>query len=198
MIWHYGEIEPGVFRSMDVPPSVAGDLVFGSHDQRRDHLLFLQNNPGLAYTRAPWYAEPGFNLSLLGTVLLLFLSVLVWTPISLWMNRRFQQSIPPQARLASWWQRFLSLLVLLFLIGFVRVFSNPQIVFGVSPVARSVFLLPLPIAVLASGLVVFTIQAWACRWWSFPGRVHYTLVTLAGLAFTWWLAYWNLWIGYLK
>ncbi len=28
--------------------------------------------------------------------------------------------------------------------------------------------------------------------WSVAGRVHYTLVTLAALGFTWWLSYWNL------
>jgi hypothetical protein len=92
----------------------------------------------------------------------------------------------------------LSLLVLLFLIGFVSVFSNPETVFGISPWAQYLFLLPLPISILASGMVVFTILAWARGWWSLPGRVHYTLVTVAGLTFTWWMAYWNLWIGYLR
>lgn len=51
-------------------------------------------------------------------------------------------------------------------------------------------------AILAIGLSIFTIVAWARRWWSIPGRVHYTLVTFAGLVFTWWLAYRNLRIGY--
>jgi hypothetical protein len=91
----------------------------------------------------------------------------------------------------------LSVLILFFLTGFVGIFSDPQTVFGLSPWARAIFLLPLLIACLAVGMIGFTILAWARRWWSLPGRVHYTLVTLAGLALTWWLAYWNLWIGYL-
>jgi hypothetical protein len=41
------------------------------------------------------------------------------------------------------------------------------------------------------------IAAWARRYWSLPGRIHYTLVTLAALALVGWLAYWNLWPIYI-
>jgi CubicO group peptidase (beta-lactamase class C family) len=197
MTWHYIEISPGVFRSVDVPPSIFGDLVFDQRQQERVQYLFLQNNPGLAYTRDPWYAGPAFNLALLGIVFVLFLSVIGWAPVASWMRRRCPQSVPHPARWASWWQALLSVLILLFLTGFIGIFSNPQTVFGLSPWARALFLLPLPISILAVGMLGFTILAWARRWWSLPGRVYYTLLTLAGLAFTWWLAYWNLWIGYL-
>ena len=198
MTWHYREIAPGVFRSVDVPPSVFGDLIFARGDDEGMYSLFAQNNAGSAYQGASWYAEPAFNLALLSVTVLLFLSVIVWAPIGRWMGRRCLESVPDQPRIAALWQRLLSLLVLLFLIGFVSVFSNPETVFGISPWAQYLFLLPLPISILASGMVVFTILAWARGWWSLPGRVHYTLVTGAGLAFTWWMAYWNLWIGYLR
>jgi hypothetical protein len=197
MTWHYMEVAPGVFRSMDEPPSVFGDVIFDRRDQQRIQHLFFQNNPGSAYRKAPWFAEPRFNLALLSITLLLFLSVIVWAPIGSRIRRCCAESVPAQARLASWWQGLLSLLVLLFLTGFLSVFSSPETVFGISIWARSLFLLPLPIGILAVGMVGFTILAWTRRWWSLPGRVHYTLVTLAGSAFTWWLAYWNLWIGYL-
>jgi CubicO group peptidase (beta-lactamase class C family) len=198
MTWHYREIAPGVFRSVDKPPSVFGDVIFDTRGQQRIQYLFVQNNPGSAYTKAPWFAAPVFNLALLGIVILLFLSVLVWAPIALWIRHRRSESISDQARLASWWQGLLSLMVLLFLVGFMSVFSSPETVFGIPSWARSLFLLPLPIAILAVGMLGFTILAWARRWWTLPGRVHYTLVTLAGLAFSWWMAYWNLWIGYLR
>jgi CubicO group peptidase (beta-lactamase class C family) len=197
MTWHYVEISPGVFHSMDMTPSIFGDLVFNQRQQERVQYMFLQNNPGSAYTRAPWYAEPAFTLALVSIVFLLFLSVIAWAPVASWIRRRCPQSVPQPARWASWWQALLSVLILLFLTGFVGIFSNPQTVFGLSPWARAIFLLPLPIAILAVGMIGFTIPAWTRRWWSLPGRVHYTLVSLAGLAFIWWLAYWNLWIGYL-
>lgn len=198
MTGHYMEIAPGVFRSVDKPPSVFGDVIFDTRGRQHTRYLFLQNNPGSAYVKAPWFAEPGFNLALLGIVLLLFLSVLVRVPVALWIRRRSPGSVSHPAPLASWWQGWLSLLALLFLVGFVSVFSSPETVFGISPWARSLFLLPLPITILAVGMVGFTILAWARRWWSLAGRIHYTLVALAGLAFSWWLAYWNLWIGYIR
>jgi CubicO group peptidase (beta-lactamase class C family) len=198
MTWHYMETAPGVFRSVDESPSVFGEVIFDTRGQNRIHYLFFQNNPGTAYVKAPWFAEPVFNLALLSIVILLFASVLVGAPIAMWIRRRFPASTPGQARWASWWQAVLGFVTLLFLTGFILVFSNPQIVFGLSAWERLLFLLPLPIGVLVVGMVGFTFLAWTRRWWSFSGRLHYTLVTLAGLAFTWWLVYWNLWIGFLE
>jgi hypothetical protein len=34
--------------------------------------------------------------------------------------------------------------------------------------------------------------AWKRGYWTLARRIHYTLVTLAGLAFAWWFNYWNL------
>jgi uncharacterized membrane protein YuzA (DUF378 family) len=52
--------------------------------------------------------------------------------------------------------------------------------------------IPLLTAVLTIGLLVFTLLAWKEGYWSTMGRVHYTLITLAALAFTWFMNYWNL------
>lgn len=193
----YTAVAPGVFQAKEGgSSSLFGDVVFRSDDGRQ--LLFQQNNPSTAYVKAPWYAEPGFNLALLGGVAASLLSALVWAPVGWWIRRGQDETAPFASRLASWWQQLLSLTGVLFLVGFAAIFSNPEVVFGLSAWARSLFLLPLPIAFLAAGMVVFTIGAWTRRWWTLPGRLHYTLVSLAALAFTWWLAYWNLWIGYLR
>jgi hypothetical protein len=39
---------------------------------------------------------------------------------------------------------------------------------------------------------VYTVLAWKDSYWSFAGRAYYTLVTVAALAFVWFLNYWNL------
>jgi hypothetical protein len=51
--------------------------------------------------------------------------------------------------------------------------------------------LPLAIVALALGALAFTVPAWTRRYWGLAGRVHYTLIALAGLAFVWFLYYWN-------
>lgn len=196
--WHYVEIGPGVFRSTDVPSSIFGDVVFRDDGRGGAGYLFQQNNPTTAYTKAPWYAEPAFNLGLLSIIGLLLVSATLWTPLELWIGRRRGEPAPLPSRLASAWEGLLGLSGLLFLIGFAVIFSNPQVVFGLSIWAQALFLLPLLIAFLALGMIGFMILAWARRWWLLPGRLHYTLVTLAALVFVWWLAYWNMWIGYLR
>lgn len=52
--------------------------------------------------------------------------------------------------------------------------------------------LPLLIVALAAGALAFTVVVWRRHYWGVAGRVHYTLVALAGLAFVWFLYYWNL------
>ncbi len=192
LVLRYVEVEPSVFRSSDVPPSVFGDLVFRADDQGRIRYLLWQNNPTTAYIKSPWYAEPGLNLILLGICVLLFLSVIIWAPVSFWMRRHFREHNPYPVRLASWCAGILSVLSLAFLIGFIALFTNPETALGLPPWAQYLFLLPWIIAVLMISMVVFTILAWMRRYFSIPGRIHYTLVMLAALAFIWWLAYWNL------
>ena len=46
-------------------------------------------------------------------------------------------------------------------------------------------------AVLTVGALVYTVLAWKDRLWGLAGRVHYTLVTVAAVAFVWFLNYWN-------
>jgi hypothetical protein len=40
--------------------------------------------------------------------------------------------------------------------------------------------------------VIACLIAWKNRYWRVTGRLHYTLVALAGIGFTWFLHYWNL------
>ncbi len=47
-------------------------------------------------------------------------------------------------------------------------------------------------AVLTAGAVVYAVLAWTNRYWDISARVYYTLVTVAAVAFVWFLNYWNL------
>ncbi len=41
-------------------------------------------------------------------------------------------------------------------------------------------------------VVVLAVVAWWKRWWGLAGRLHYTVLALAGLAFVGFAAYWSL------
>ena len=67
-----------------------------------------------------------------------------------------------------------------------------EIAFGIPPLLRNLLFLPLLVGLLCALAVVFAALAWKNGYWKRIKRVHYTLVTVAGLAFLWWLNYWNL------
>jgi hypothetical protein len=49
--------------------------------------------------------------------------------------------------------------------------------------------------VLTVGALVSTVLAWKNGYWGIAGRAYYSLVTIAAVAFVWFLTYWN-WLGW--
>jgi hypothetical protein len=47
-------------------------------------------------------------------------------------------------------------------------------------------------AVLTVGALLYGVLAWKRGYWGIAARVHYTLVTVAAVAFVWFLNFWNL------
>ena len=102
---------------------------------------------------------------------------------------------PSLWRLARWLAGGMAALSVLYLLGYALVVGNPdqvEFLYGDPPLLRVVEVLPLPIVALALGALAFTVPVWGRRYWGVAGRVHYTLVAASGLAFIWFLYYWNL------
>jgi hypothetical protein len=70
--------------------------------------------------------------------------------------------------------------------------GNPVPLFGVSLIYKFVLVLGVLSAVLAVGALIYSVLAWKYTYWGIAARVHYTLVTVAAVAFVWFLNYWNL------
>jgi hypothetical protein len=64
--------------------------------------------------------------------------------------------------------------------------------FGVSTIYKIVLGLGVVSAVLTVGALIYGVLAWKRSYWGIGSRVHYTLVTVAAVAFVWFLNYWNL------
>jgi len=121
--------------------------------------------------------------------------VLAWPVASLVRRLRKQPANDPRlARMARWLAVAAAGLNLVFIVAFAATLA--QGLSGASPYPPSWFvaLLVLPIltSVMSIALLVCTILAWKRRYWSVVGRVHYSVVTLAALAFVWLADYWNL------
>lgn len=190
--FRYAQQEPLLYTPIDLPPSILGDLVFRADAQGRVTHLFMQNNPTSAYLKAPWYAAPGFNLTLLAVAFLVALTVLIGGSVALWVNRQLKRPRPLGAHLASWTVGLASLLAVVLLVALATVFSNPEIVYGLPSNVEALFMLPWAIAVLAFGMVVFTLLAWTQRYWGWFRRLHYTFATVVMLGFVWFMVYWKL------
>jgi pimeloyl-ACP methyl ester carboxylesterase len=140
-----------------------------------------------------------FQFGLLGFCLLFFLAEVALWPANL--IRRLRER-PAQAtriaQLARWLAGLTVVLNLAFLIGLVLVIRDVaatnwiMLMFGLPGRAAPLFVIPLLAAVLTVGLPIFTVLAWKEGYWSVVGRVHYSLLTLAGLAFIWFLNHWAL------
>jgi CubicO group peptidase (beta-lactamase class C family) len=191
--WRFVEAEPLYFRQADGPFGIA----FREDDRGRITHLFFDRFPQMAYEKLDWYETRGFHVVLaLGSVLI-FLSVIPAGLIRFIQDRRLRgdrKPAPRGARVAHSIILGISVLNLLFLVGFAL---------GVPELERNILLDPPLImkvalglgvlaAVLTAGALVYTALAWKNRYRDVVFRVYYTLVTVAAVAFVWFLNYWNL------
>jgi hypothetical protein len=177
------QIEPGVFRDQSSHEIIA----FREDGAGRVTHLFEGNFPAAGYTRLPWYGAPEVHYALLAVCVPIFLL----TPIA-WAIRALRHPAPG-ARLARWTAGSMCLANLLFLAGMLMVIARGrELLFGITPFARAVLVLPILSAVLTVSTLVLALIALHRRYWRHPGRLHYLLVALAGAAFLGSLHYWNL------
>ncbi|WP_440945255.1 serine hydrolase domain-containing protein [Methanosarcina sp. T3] len=187
------EIKPLTFSPADGLPSRDG-LVFGKDSQGHINYLFIKLDPTAAYEKVPWQDDLSINLFLLGSCILLFLSTLIW-PISLIIRHSPREPKKP-VRAARLFAGGASMINLLFLTGLKFLFqdklANIEFIYSVSTFLILLLAIALIAAILALGSVVFAVLAWKDNYWSYPERIHYSLVVMALLAFVWWLNNWNL------
>jgi hypothetical protein len=142
-----------------------------------------------------WYETPGFNLPLLLVCVLVFLSMIPVVLIRFIRNRRpssDRKEASRGARIAYWIIVGICVLNLLFVVGMVPGFSPPTELHGAQLIVKIVLGVGVLSAVLTVGALLYSVLAWKRGYWGIATRVHYTLVTVAALAFVWFLNYWNL------
>ncbi|HZD59357.1 MAG TPA: serine hydrolase domain-containing protein [Anaerolineae bacterium] len=191
--FRFAEVEPLYFRQVDGPFSV----VFREDD--RGHIMRMSTGVMPQYTavKLGWYETTGFNVALALGCVLVFLSVIPVALIRFVRNRRLgsdRKPSPRGPRVAQWIIVGISVLNLLFVVGVVGVmqWGMTSELHAVSLTTKIVLGLGVLGAVLTVGALVYTVLAWKNSYWGIAARVHYTLVTVAAVAFVWFLNYWNL------
>src|SRR5215204_1987766 len=136
-----------------------------------------------------------FNMALLLGCVLMFLSMIPVVLIRFIRNRRLSSDRIPAsrgARVAYWIIVGISVLNLLFVVGTVKWGNQPNVLSGTSMIYKIVLGVGVLSAVLTVGALLYSVVAWKNSYWGIAARVHYTLVTVAAVAFVWFLNYWNL------
>ena len=174
-------------------------VVFRENQDGRIQDLMVESMPEQRFIRLPWYASRSFQLPLLVACLGLFIVALVaWSIRLLALGRQARassESGPRLPRLARWVGMAAALLNIVFAVSIamliMSVMANPT---GMPSAMPFVMTIPVATALLALGMLIFSLLAWKQRFWTVGGRLFYTLATLAGLVFVWAVNYWHLWI----
>ncbi len=187
--WRIVEVTPLYFRSVDGAVS----LVFRQDRGGRIAHMFTSITPMFGFEKLGWRETPGFNMALLLSCLLVFLSIIALALAGAVRGRRSRDRMPESngARIARWIILTICSLDLLFVAG-TALWGNPVPLFGVSTVYKIVLGLGVLSAVLTAAALVCGVAVWKSRSWGVLRRVHFTLATLAALGFVWFLNQWNL------
>jgi len=187
--WRIIEEERLFFRMVDAPFHIS----FREDDQGQIAYIFTDFTPMMAFEKVQWYETLGFNMPLLITSLLMFLSMLPVALIRFLRDRRpgaDRKTSPRRARAASQLMVGISVLNLLFILG--NVIWGEKLLFGIPFAYKVVLGLGVLSAALTVGALVYAVKAWKEGYWGIVFRSYYTLVTVAAVAFVWFLNQWNL------
>jgi hypothetical protein len=187
----YVETEPFVFRELDGPKRV----VFQEEPNGRVSYLYLADVAPLAAERREWYESTLAQWSVLGASAAILASALLFWPIVAFSVRGLQSPRITRTRWSRIWSIvawLLSALSVGFAASLAFVLEDPtEIAFGLTPMLRALLAVPQFCAGLAALTLLGCLIAWKNRYWRFSGRVHYTLVALAGIGVTWFMYHWN-------
>jgi CubicO group peptidase (beta-lactamase class C family) len=182
------EVEPLYFRQIDGSSS----LVFFENGRGRITRFYTDLVPQYSAERAPWYELRSFNLPLVIISVLLFVSMLIAVPVQAVINRRRDADPRPASRIARWILVAISVLNLVFLFGMVFGYNPPTELHGVALSIKLLLATTVMSALLTAAALAYIVLAWKDRYWGIPTRLHYTAVTVAAVAFVWFLNQWNL------
>lgn len=188
--WRFIEVEPLYFRQVDAP----FHIVFQEDDRGRTARLFTDYTPQFGFEKLNWYETPRFNMALLIICVLAFLSTIIIALMRAILSRRQGEGHGHDSKCARTAFRIIlgiSSLNLLFVVGSF-LWNNPYPSFGIPLEFKIVLGLGVFSAALTTAALIYAVLAWKGRYWSVAFRAHYTLVTIAAVAFVWFLNQWNL------
>jgi CubicO group peptidase (beta-lactamase class C family) len=153
--------------------------------------LFPDSAPPVDIARVAPRDNPLLHIALLATVLMLSVAAwLIW-PLS-WLRHRGRPALAGEIRAT-----LLAALTSAMIIGFCAVIGTAvadarELAFGLPPTFEQALWVPIALIPLLLLQFVYSARAWIGGLWWASRRIHYTLLTLAAIAFVVWAFYWHL------
>ena len=188
------EVDPLLFHQVDGPERLA----FRKNELGRIDMAFVESDSSRALEKLAWYEFAPFNLSLLILTLLLFLSVPVVGLVRVIRHRQRPSDVTQAGltRAASWIVSGIAGLSWFFLLATGMATNRLMASLGADTIALrmmgGLMVLPPLIALLTAVSVAFLVPVWRKQYWRHSGRIYYTLLVGANMAFIWFLSFWNL------
>ena len=202
---------PLVFRSqvkdIKLTPTAEPGLFYREIDNA--YVYFVADNSGKVthvsnplypkigiYQKVPWYETIWVHLGILVFCMVFFLTGAIAGIIRPLIRLLRGQKI---ATSELTWVRTLAgaigILNLIFMIGlplYLWRWGSWKLVYGVPPLAVGLFGFPVVTLIMSAILLVMMLLVWQKKYWSWQGRSHYSLITVAAIIFIVLLGYWNL------
>ncbi len=171
-----------------------------------DTLIFKENNEGeithmidglvsiMAFEKIPFIDSMKLHGTLMAISLIIFFVTLIYWPLAYFIRREYHQPmekhLPRHVKFFGW---LATLVFLVFVVALSTLLSDSnQIVFGLSPVVRGLFVLPLVGGLLTVIVLYLTYRIWKKKAIGLSGKIHCTLLALVLLVSLWQLNHWNM------
>jgi len=190
-VQQYAELEPLVFRLVDGQTK----LVFKEDERGQVTLAFVGDYPHMALFKLKWYERPIFHYLLIAFGVFFFVIAAIGWPVTMLARKICRRKIEgnPAPKAARWLAGLMSGCFLVFLVLLATALSNTdEVMYGVPALFKLALIFPLIAAVLAIGVLAFTLLAWGKKYWYGCRRLTYTLILVAGVVFLWVLYFYNL------
>ena len=176
---HWHQVEPGLFRSDDADATLA----FGAGGT-----MVTSQAPAAGFQKLSWQQSPMLHLAIVGVAAVLLAVAFVLIPIRALVRRsRTGSAHTAQGRVALILGWLAAACVVIFGGAFAYLASDPNRMMQVPLTGTLLLSIALNtvsvLGVITAAVVVLAVLAWVRRWWKLPGRIAYSVLALAAIAF---------------
>ncbi|GMW01188.1 MAG: hypothetical protein AMXMBFR84_23250 [Candidatus Hydrogenedentota bacterium] len=168
-------------------------VLFAADSANGRDMLYMNQN---SYEKLFWYETARVQAGYLLAILIIFASVVLLWPLigikGIWKREGRLNHEAPSASCVGWVLAACNLVLLLGLGAGLFLIDEIEFMYGMPETLIPLLYLPFFTAVLTVFALGYALAAWWNRYWTWKGRMHYTLLVAAAISIYPFAYYWNL------